>query len=216
MPRRFELVGCIASAGFGPLEQRHRITIGHWDGGPLGPMIDVMWATPDGTRRLLADTKATADLVAAVYEFDEVEVVPITATRSRRVLGVSAGELRVEMAAGTPWALPPMWLRPLWVTRVVEAPIARAAFGVSAYGTSTSGVREWYRATQVRRVERASATLNGADLGRLGPVTPALGVGFSEPLTFPSMVLVRPVLEDRSARLDRIIDRARTGVPART
>jgi hypothetical protein len=197
--------GCIASAGFGG----HRITVGHWDDGPLGPMADVMWATPDGRRVLLADGEPTAAFVSAVYAFDEVRVVPFTVTRDARSLDLVAGPLALSLRAGRGWPLPPLALRPPAVTRLVERPVARALMGVEAYGTSPSGVREWYRATRYRPVIAGAAALDGVDLGPLGPVDPPLGVGFSEPPRQPSMVLVRPLLEDPTGRLDAVLAEGR-------
>lgn len=209
MNRRFELRGAIVSAGFASGD---RFTVGHWDEGPLGAMADVMWARPDGERVLLSDSRSTEEFVQAVYEFDRSEVVPFRTTRTRRRLVLSAGPLTLDLRAGAPVAFPPLWLRPPWVTRYVEAPISRAALGVSTYGSSPTGVAEWYRATLVRRVVGGEGTLDGVGLGALAPVDPPLRVGFAEPPKFPSFVLVQPLLEDPSARLDRVLDRYRTGV----
>jgi hypothetical protein len=181
------------------------VAIGSWDDGPLGPMTDVMWAQPDGTRVLLADRKATADFVSAVYTFDEVRVVPIQVFRDEHSIDMAAGPLEVSLRAGAGWRLPPLAVRPSWATRLVEGPIARLALGVSTFGTSPSGVREWYRALAWRPVLAGAAFLDGTSLGALGPVQPPLGVGFSEPPKGPSMVLVRPLLEDPTGALDRLL-----------
>ncbi len=77
--------------------------------------------------------------------------------------------------------------------------------GLRTFGTSPTGVREWYQALAWRPVVTGAARLDGRSLGALGPVEPPLGVGFSEPPRRPSMVLVRPVLEDPSGRLDDIL-----------
>lgn len=37
----------------------------------MGPVDDLMWALPDGTRRLLAPTPEAGRFVSAVYGFDE-------------------------------------------------------------------------------------------------------------------------------------------------
>lgn len=168
-------------------------------------MTDVMWARPDGTRVLLADRPETAAFVAAVYEFDEVHVVPVTLSRHDRGLDLSAGPLELGLRAGPGWKLPPLALRPPWVTRLVEGPAARLLLGVQTFGTSPSGVREWYRATEWRPVVAGAARLDGVSLGDLAPVEPPLGVGFSEPPRRPSMVLVRPLLEDPTGRLDQVL-----------
>lgn len=181
------------------------MAIGHWDDGPVGPMVDVMWATPGGRRVLLADSSATAAFVSAVYAFDEVRVVAMRATRDERSIDVGAGPLEVSLRAGPGRRLPPLALRPPWVTRLIEAPVARLALGVHAYGVSLTGVHEWYRATAWRPVVAAAASLDGRSLGPLGPLRPPLGVGFSEPPRRPSMVLVHPMLEDPSGRLDQVL-----------
>jgi hypothetical protein len=176
-------------------------------------MSDVMWAQPDGRRVLLADGAATAAFVGAVYAFDEVRVVPFTVTRTDRSIDVVAGSLEVSLRAGTGWRLPPLALRPAWATRLVEAPVARLALGVHAYGVSPTGVREWYRAEAWRPVVAGAASVDGASLGEIGPIDPPLGVGFSEPPRRPSMVLVRPLLEDPTGRLDRVLASSGPTVP---
>ncbi len=168
-------------------------------------MADVMWARPDGTRVLLADRPETAAFVAAVYAFDEVRVVPLSVARDGRGLDLVAGPLEVGLRAGPGWRLPPLAVRPPWVTRLVEAPVARLGMGVRTFGSGPSGVREWYRALEWRPVVAGVARLDGVSLGALGPVDPPLGVGFSEPPRRPSMVVVRPLLEDPTGRLDQVL-----------
>ncbi len=168
-------------------------------------MADVMWARPDGTRVLLADRASTAAFVSAVYAFDDVGVVPFSVARDERGIDVVAGPLEVSLRAGPGWRLPPLALRPPWAVRLVEGPIARLAMGVHTFGTSRSGVREWYRALRWRPVVAGAATVDGASLGALGPVDPPVGVGFSEPPKRPSMVMVRPLLEDPTGSLDRLL-----------
>lgn len=173
-----------------------------------------MWGRPDGRRVLLADRDATAGFVSAVYAFDEVRVVPFVVSRDERSIDVVAGPLQVSLRAGPGWRLPPLALRPAWATRLIEAPIARLALGVHAYGVSPAGVREWYRALGWRRVVAGAATLDGTSLGAMGPVDPPLGVGFSEPPRRPSMVLIRPLLEDPTGTLDRVLSASGPTVPA--
>jgi hypothetical protein len=174
-------------------------------------MADVMWARPDGTRVLLADREETAAFVSAVYAFDDVRVVSFSVVRDERSIDVSAGPLEASLRAGAGWRLPPLAIRPPWATRLVEAPIARLAMGVHAFGTSPSGVREWYRAIGWRPVLAGAASLDGVPLGSLGPLDPPLGVGFSEPPRGPSMVLVQPLLEDPTGRLDQVLAGLRPG-----
>ncbi len=179
--------------------------VGHWERSPLGPMTDVMWARPDNQRLLLADRSSVADFIAAVYDFDQVEVVPITAAWDGTNLELTAGELVLEMQAGPGWKLPFGRARTPWFTRWVEGALARALLGVRTYGVSASGVREWYRADDYRRVVRARARLAGVDLGALQPVVTPVEFGFTGPPRRPSMVRVRPLLVDPSGRLDRLV-----------
>lgn len=179
--------------------------VGHWRRSPLGPVTDVMWALPGGRRRLLAPTRAMADLITAVYDFDEVEVGPVEARLDGRRLDLLAPgrDLALSLEAGRGWPLPP--LGP-WATRWLAGPLARPLLGVRTYGVSPTGVAEWYRARWYRPVAGGWARVGGADLGPLRPLGPPdLGFGFSEPPRRPSMVWVRPLLHDPSGRLDRIV-----------
>jgi hypothetical protein len=67
--------------------------------------------------------------------------------------------------------------------------------GVRTYGVTATGVREWYRADRWRPVVGGAATLDGVDLGPIGPVDPPCRFNFSEPPTRPSITDVRPLLE---------------------
>jgi hypothetical protein len=162
----------------------------------VGPLDDLMWARPDGRRVLVAGTEEGAAYVSSVYGFDEVAVGPLRVRLDGRHLSLHAPGVGVELhLTGGRFAVALPWARPAWFTRWVEGPIARAAFGVETYGLSPSGVQEWYRAVSLRRVVAGWASRDGRDLGRLGPVDPRAGFGFSEPPRFPSMVGVHPVLE---------------------
>jgi len=54
-------------------------------------------------------------------------------------------------------------------------------------------------------VRTASASVAGQDLGRLCRRWDPVRVGFTEPPRRPSWVVVRPLLEDPSGRLDRVL-----------
>jgi hypothetical protein len=154
-----------------------------------------MWARPDGRRLLLAGNQAAADYVSSAYGFDEVVVGPLKVDLDGRFLHLHAPERGLELHLTGGLGLRVPWVRPAWFTRWVEGPIAARLLGVHTYGVSPTGVREWYRAVSVRRLVRGWASVDGADLGRLGPVQPRTGFGFSEPPAFPSMVGVHPLLE---------------------
>lgn len=200
--RLHQLVGAICSAGFASGD---RVVVGHWEESPLGPLTDVMWARPDGERRLLVPTPEAAALVTAVYEFDRTVVVPVEARFDGRHLDVHAGLLRVSMWGHRGWPVPLGRGRPAWVTRWLEGPVAAGLLGVRTYGVSSTGVHEWYRADEYRPVATARASVDGADLGPLRPLRPPVRFGFSEPPRRPSIVRVRPLLWDPSGRLDEVL-----------
>jgi hypothetical protein len=192
MAGRVELAGRIGAAGFASSD---RVVVGVWDSGPLGPMTDVMWARPDGERVLLAPTDAVADFITSAYRFDRVEVVDVQTRPDERAIDVVAGPLAIRLVAGAGWRLPPARLRPPWFTRFVEAPVAHVLMGVRTYGVTPTGVREWYRADRWCPVVDGAATLDGVDLGAIGPVDPPCRFNFSEPPRRPSITAVRPLLE---------------------
>jgi hypothetical protein len=163
-------------------------------------MDDLMWATPAGERWLVAPTQAVADFVSSVYDFDRVVVSPLVVKSSGRSLSLHVPDLGLELhlEAGRGWPIPAPSRRPRWFTRYVEAPIARRLLHVEAYGVSPSGVREWYQASRYRPVTVARAIRDGDDLGPLGPLTPPVRFGFSEPPRRPSLVEVTSHLELRA------------------
>lgn len=192
-----DLRGRIAATGFASGD---RLVVGMWEASPIGPFADVMWAQPDGVRRLYA-AAAPARFITAVYGFDEVCEVDVRARRDGPVVEVSFGPWELRLTCGRAVPFPP---RPAWVTRHVERPLARRLMAVETYGVSPTGVEEWYRASAVRRIRHA--TMRGpAELGAMAAVSPRCGFGFSEPPRFPSCTDVRPRLRDRSGALDRVL-----------
>ncbi|CAN5841910.1 hypothetical protein BH24ACT3_BH24ACT3_03110 [soil metagenome] len=83
--------------------------------------------------------------------------------------------------------------------------MAAATLGVRTYGTGPTGVREWYRADAWRRVRTGWAAVAGTDLGPVTTLHPPVRFGFSEPPRRPSIVSVRPLLEDPSGRLAAVV-----------
>jgi hypothetical protein len=205
---RYELVGTISSAGF---SSGHRFVIGRWDESPIGPMVDVMWARPDGTLVLLVDRPEAATFVTAVYPFDLVDVRSISCRLDAVSLEVVAGELHLGMQLGRRWPIPLPRLRRRRLFRPVEALLARILFGVRTAGVSPTGVREWYRADSYRRVVAARAWLSGRSLGSLVRFRPPARFGFSEPPRRAAVVHVRPLLEDPTGRLSEVLRGARSG-----
>ena len=166
-------------------------------------MTDLMWATPDGERRLVASSEEVSAFVSAVYRFDRTEVADLQCEVDDHRLDLYAPDLGLELhlQAGAGWRIP--FRRPAWFTRWVEAPAARRLLGVRTYGVSPTGVREWYRADVYRPLIDARGWADGRDLGELRPLDPPVGFGFSEPPRRPSMVWVRPLLHDPSGALSR-------------
>ncbi len=183
---RGRLQGVIASSGFASGD---RVVIGHWRSSPIGPLSDVMWAAPDGRRTLFVGAARAADYITSIYDFDAVEVGELSVVGDDRSLEARVGDRWVRLTGGRRIPVLPV-PRPRWFTTAFEAPLARAILGVEAVGTSPRGVREWYQARWVRRVVEAEARIGGRDLGAFGDVWPPVGVGFSEPPRFPSLVRV--------------------------
>lgn len=154
---------------------------------------------------LLVGTAAAGRFVSAVYRFDRVEVVPLSAELSATTLDVEAGDVSLHVVAGCGWRIPLLPFRPPWVTRWIEGAVARALLGVRTYGVSPTGVREWYRATEYRTAIGARASVAGRDLGPMHRGWTAASFGFSEPPRRPAMVRVEPVLEDPGDRLSEVL-----------
>lgn len=199
---RYELDGVIANVGF---SSGHRFVVGRWVQSPVGPMNDVMWAQPDGVRVLLVNRSQAGDFITAIYRFDAVQVVPLTCCMDDGVMDVTAGDLRLTMRTGRRWPIPLGRVRRTAVSRPVEGLLARLLLGVRTSGVSPTGVWEWYRADEYRRVVAANASLAGRDLGRLSRFQEPARFGFSEPPRRPSIVRVRPLLIDRSGKLGPVL-----------
>ena len=71
-----QFTGRILGLGF---DEGTRIVVGRWTRSPYGDLTDVMVERRDGHRILLAPTQEIADTVAALYTFDEAQVVPVEA-----------------------------------------------------------------------------------------------------------------------------------------
>lgn len=184
------MAGSIVASGFGSGD---RVVVGHWQRSPIGPLTDVMWASPDGARTLFVPSEEAAAFVAGVYEFDAVEVMGFDVEADEHKLSVRFGDRALFFHARR--GLPIPVRRPAAFTRWVEGPIARRLLGVVTYGTSPTGVREWYRADRWRPLRAAVATVGGASLGPMQDLHPPCGFGFSEPPRRPAWVHVRPLLE---------------------
>lgn len=203
-PERVRLEGRILGVGFASGD---RFVAGIWDDGPLGPMVDVMWANRHGSRTLLASSAAVTAFVGGIYEFERTEVVSTSVQVSSNSVRLRAGELELDATVGRPSALFALRPKPLrrstWWVRVENA-LFRPLFGqwligggtgVRLYGTSPSGVKEWYCIDSYRPLQRASATIAGRDLGEMARLEPPAGFGFSEFPPQPALVQCAPVLQ---------------------
>lgn len=211
--REVTLEGAICGLAF---ESGDRFVIGLWDSGPLGPMLDVMWAQADGTRVLLAPDEDAGAFVAGIYSFDRVETVPFALERRSGGFTLRAGPVALSADLGARraiFSLRPRFLRRslTWVRiedvllrRLVGRFVLGGAEGVRAFGTTRTGARQWYRIDAYRRVASATASVDGRDLGALRPFEGPVGFGFSEFPAEPAYVSCSPVLQgalpDVSAR----------------
>ncbi|GAB3250409.1 hypothetical protein GCM10027425_07780 [Alteromonas gracilis] len=173
-----------------------RLVVGRWDASPWGVFADVMVATAEGRRVLLAPDERVAAYVAATYSFDEVVIAPVEVVGEGR-WSVRAGPLRVEIETGTRTRLGRL-LRlvpgPLARSRVgatLADPVARLVMrGVRTRGSAGSGRVEHYGAVDQHAVTALRGTWGGADLGVLAPVDPPPDFGFSSTPPTPSLVSV--------------------------
>ncbi len=187
--------------GFGTTSG-YRAVVGRWPSSPFGALADVMLERPDGHRLLLAPTAALAEFIAATYTFDEVAVVPVTATRTPARLEVAAGDFHADVTVGrrdglgvlmrlVPRRLGEM---PAWAAAV--DPVARRLMaGVRTRGSAGSGRREWYGAHDLHRLVAVRASWQGEDLGSLAPVDPPVRFGFGSAPRRPSLVAVTTTVE---------------------
>lgn len=183
-----------------------RLVIGDWARSPLGAFTDVMVATADDRRVLLAPSEAVADYVARTYSFDEVRLGPVTLRAGADEWQLEAGPLacRVTLGGRTPtgWLLLPV-PDPVGRSRLfahLADPIARRLHpGVRTRGSAGGGRREYYGAHDQRRVTSLLGTWEGADLGDLADVSPPPRFGFSSTPALPSLTRVTTTVARVSA-----------------
>ncbi|GAA3619983.1 hypothetical protein GCM10022199_25530 [Marihabitans asiaticum] len=189
-----------------------RLVVGDWADSPLGAFTDVMVATADGTRVLLAPSAQVGDYVSATYHFDEVVTCPVELQHNGiNALGwtwqVDAGPLRVSLRIGDRTgtgrflrALP----APFATSRLASVlgdPVARVLHpGVRTYGSAGNGRREYYGARDQHAVISLSGTWHGTDLGAIAPLDPAPDFGFSSAPRRPSLTRVRTTVTRPAGR----------------
>ncbi len=173
-----------------------RLVVGRWDASPWGAFADVMVATADGRRLLLAPDERVAAYVAATYSFDEVVITPVEVVgEGRWVVSAPPLQVAIDTGARTPLGrLLRLVSRPVARSRAGAAladPVARVLMpGVRTRGSAGSGRIEHYGATDQHAVTALRGSWDGADLGALAPVDPPPDFGFSSTPVTPSLVSV--------------------------
>ena len=198
-PARERFDGLIAGVGS---TSGVRIVVGHWHSTPLGAFSDAMVELSDGHRLLVADHDEAAAFISATYEFDEIRVEPVTV----RVVGnrwhVRSASLELDLTVGRRtglgWALRavprPIAVVPWWCS-VTDVVARHLVAGVRTKGTAGNDRREWYGATDSRRVLALTGSFDGRDLGSLAPVDPPPSFGFSSTPRQPSVTTVVTTVE---------------------
>jgi hypothetical protein len=195
LPRgRHRFAGAIAGAGS---TSGVRVVVGRWERSPLGAFADVMLAEHDGTRVLLAPSDDVADFVSSTYRFDRVEIGPVTASVAPASWTVQAPGLELALTLGGRAPLgrvlrlvPDRLATAAGWARVTD-PVARTLLrGVRTRGTAGNGRREYYGATDLRRIIGLTGTWQGGDLGVLAAVAPEPGFGFGSTPRTPSVTSI--------------------------
>ncbi|MDQ4145101.1 MAG: hypothetical protein M3198_15445 [Actinomycetota bacterium] len=200
--------GVIAGAAFA---QGHRFVMGVWHESPAGPIADVMWAKPDGSRTLLASTEWAADFVSHHYHFDDVSATELLSEVDDGSLRIKGGDIHLHLSLGPPGVasrllqLRPKWLqrRPAWITlengllRPLAVPLVfGGGKGIKLRGRTRVGARQWYGIQDYRPVLNGGATVAGADLGALGAALNPAAFGFSEFPKKASALWVTSLIEE--------------------
>jgi hypothetical protein len=188
-----------------------RAVVGHWADGPWGAFADVMVETAEGHRVLLAPDDRVAEFVAATYSFDETRIESVAVTETADRWQVETPSVSLAFTLGSRTLLgrllrvvpPALATSPAWCA--VIDPFARVLMrGVRTRGSAGHGRREWYGATDVRRITDATGSWEGADLGRLASVDPPCRFGFSSTPRRPSVTRVVTTVEWPEQAGDRV------------
>ena len=179
-----------------------RIVVGHWPRSHLGDLTDAMVEFPDGERLLIAPSEEVREFVSATYNFDRTIVADVSFASDDSRVVVSAGDLTVSFEIGSPTLLgrllsflPAAVITAPWFC-VISDPVARVFLrGVRTRGTAGGGRREYYGARGQRRIQAASATWRGKDLGDLTDVDPPVRFGFGSTPRRPSMTLITTTID---------------------
>ncbi|MEN3346179.1 MAG: hypothetical protein V7635_2755 [Arthrobacter sp.] len=199
MDQRWIFNGRIAGIGTG---SGLRAVVGLWQQSPFGPCTDAMVQLPSGHRILLAPTAEVGAFISAVYNFDESRVVHLASSHEADQLTVDAGPLQIRARLGARTGLGAaarliprrVAVHPRWL-RAVSPLAARILPGVRTAGTAKGGRQEYYGVTDLRRIDSASVSWDGHDVGPLCAIRPAVGFGFSSVPPEPSLARVQTTIE---------------------
>lgn len=181
-----------------------RAVVGRWSHSPLGAFTDVMVEHRGGHRLLLAPSQAVAEYVGAVYRFDEVRVVVVSARVEGERWEVEAGPLRVAFTTGRRPALGwllravphPLATTPAWISATDL--VARAVLpGVRTRGSAGCDRREFYAALDLLRIDSAALSWDGDDAGLLAPVAPPVRFGFGSTPRRPALARIVTLVRTR-------------------
>ncbi|WP_341927730.1 hypothetical protein [Nocardioides psychrotolerans] len=179
-----------------------RVVVGHWRASPYGAFSDAMVELPDGHRVLVAASSDVARFVAATYEFEEIRVEPLEVRVDGDRWRLRSSSLQLDWTVGRRTALG--WLLRCIPRSIAQAPwwcsltdvVARVVLtGVRTRGSAGNGRREWYGATDNRRVLAVTGAFDGRDLGALAPIDPPPAFGFSSTPRDPSSTEVVSTVE---------------------
>ena len=177
--------GRVISSGF---QTGDMVVIGDWNDSPHGPFTNLMWAKPDGTRVLIAQSRELGDFVSSLYSFEEVIVSPMKIERADKSIEINCDLGRVSMEWGITIPLP--FYRPRWFIANIEAPFARLFFGTKTHGTTRNGRKEWYHVRGLSRMKSVELDLDGRSSDQMKGMAPSACFGFSNPPRMPLSVRV--------------------------
>ena len=178
--------GRITSSGF---QTGDRVVVGAWKSSPFGNFTDIMWAKPDGTRILIAPNQEIADYVTDMYSFDDVLLEAIDIEEDGRNLSVKCKTMKLEFSWKKGFAIP--FKRSLLFIATVELFFAKLIFSTRTYGLTRNNRQEWYAIDRVSNLSRASAKIEGEDVGDMASMSPPCKFGFSEAPRKPASCEVR-------------------------
>lgn len=179
-----------------------RLVVGTWAKSPFGAFTDVMVATADDERILLAPTAQIADFVSSTYNFDHIDIASVTATlnRNRLVLNTSRLSLDITVGGASPIDLllrlvpGPLATAPWWL-RTIDPIASRVIPGVHTAGSAGNGRREYYGVRRARSITSVSGRFDGRDLAGVAPLLPPVRFGFSSAPPTPQIVAVTTTID---------------------